>query len=121
MTSSPWPPSSSSFFGPPACVSSVSSELIQSSPLIFGQSSLGAPAWATPGPSEKIVAIDTRMVVRRSMHRRLVQHVRVVAGAVQIRDDVLGVLVAARLEHELDRRLAHVQVEPLAHVRDVDD
>ena len=33
----------------------------------------------------------------------------------------VGVLAPARLEHELDGGLAHVQVEALAHVRDVDD
>ena len=37
------------------------------------------------------------------------------------RIDPARVLAPARLEHQLDRGLAHVQVEALAHVRDVDD
>ena len=36
-------------------------------------------------------------------------------------EDARGVLAPARLEHELDGGLAHVEVEALAHVLDVDE
>src|SRR5262245_54736556 len=66
MTSSPWPPSSSSFSTVPLWVSSLSCVLIHSSPLILGQSSLGV-ATATPTPTPTNVIIDTKINVGRNM------------------------------------------------------
>src|SRR6188472_2720463 len=46
---------------------------------------------------------------------------RVVAAPVHGGEDVAGVVAALRLEHELDRGLADVEIEPLAQVLDVDE
>src|SRR4051794_15753817 len=43
------------------------------------------------------------------------------AGVAHGADDRVRMVLSARLDHELDGGLAHVQVEPLADVRDVDD
>src|SRR3954454_12946250 len=51
----------------------------------------------------------------------LPQDARFVTGFLERPHDGLRVLMAARLEHELDGRLDHVQVDALAPVRDVDD
>ena len=46
---------------------------------------------------------------------------RLVARVAHRVEHVVGVLAPARLEHELHRRLAHVQVDALAQVLDVDE
>ena len=51
----------------------------------------------------------------------LAEYLRRVALVVQRRQHALRVLVPARLQHQLDRGLAHVQVQPFADVADVDD
>ena len=52
---------------------------------------------------------------------RLAHDAGLVARITHPREHVVGVLAPTRLEHQLHRRLAHVEVEPLAHVLDVDE
>jgi hypothetical protein len=69
----------------------------------------GLPPEGTPQPANANANAAPR-------NEASADHARLVAAVTQRSDHALGMLVPARLEHELDRRLAHVQVEPFAHV-----
>ena len=83
---------------------------------LLGQPQRGDAA-AEARADDQPVVVEVLTHCQESLFERL----RGIARTAHRAHHRVGVLAAAGLEHELDRGLAHVEVEALAHVGDVDD